>query len=1821
MTKSALTPSLQRARKAEMVARYRAMKHNVAATNSHCGSDEVRDDKNGSARKTYSDIETKANRGVDWNEIENSPSLEGPHSLLQGKQYNTNDEQCATAISSSSSSSRLSSDQMKAIAKRSTAIETSTSSSSSSQEANRGTAKSRAAAIADAKKKLTAARMISYSRSMGENERTILPAVSSIKSEESETELIEKLHKSTLGVRVTTQSTYNTTVENNDLSEKSSLHACHAAPSNETKPSSPPNSQPQSHLKPKTQIGTNESIPTSTVTPFTTRAKRLSRLRSRSPSCVSSRTGRSNELQHSTQEFSTKNTTSRTARVPPDNNDCHSNDPEPVIASSSRESDEFDFEGGRTDNSDGKIEERRLNETIKAECVHATFNRKTSHAPYAPPSLLSASTMNTSNQHALTRLEALKTQRGHYFRMKAAPKKPPGCHGTASQGRRDNGRSSSGSELSHESVRKGVEIDTTGPTVHDPSLSSMQSARAEKQDEVGYDFFGRLSSSNGDVLSDGILTQIYDGRIDYLSHSSQLVRRPPQAQPPLHSDSFLSTTENSSFAAFHALGHPSESDADTIVAEMTPSISNACPDPPLENYSTASTSTDSLPLIMTGIGDDHVRLNVMTIEEDAEEQAQNNVSVEIEKDTALIVLSACTKEESENIDREMQTCKQGNLTATNDEWSSEDAFSPTSWGSRSGFSSGEKWDENTSTDPFQNVSPRNKDDMQWNRCANKAAVRWDDESEERNEDEMPALSCRNGDYLHQQSPGITCPWDDTDDEREEWSRHSRSSQIEARDEMEVHAGNLAECEHYKTDELSHYEGFGNLVDSNDFNCKEFRDFPSAYADRDEFNMEINVNMSRETAGSATEFDPISIFEGCESVSPEMNDNFPEDEVEEDCIEDNDNEAKNTDKNNGSSNSAISWTSPKLLIPDDSKSTALGMKLTPLSIKGGNEVAGAVESPSGTESLESWWQSRYASTQNNDINAAVHQALTKQVELPYQNHSRFSRSRPIPNMGMNLQRSKSRSVRRDPIQSRARSSNRNRSKCLPASPNSEDGSIFSGLDDDSSKNFKAPTSKHDIMANRRENLHSRNTKILSESIHDDETDDEDIFSGVESIRSRHGIDKKDKNPEIMKSLMDSMSTNEGQSSRDRHATQERCFTANSRLFLHERSFGIIDIQNMDGQSPTGASITSDITTSVIFGGDFSKKAALRFSAMERNYGPISEATGECVTKEETPSNAESPIEQSIPQNTVIFQLNGSVDNAENEQLNDVDPHIEVVEEGVQRRKEFSKEAIRGRSLMSPSTTDSVTNPSQSSSLLKKAFLLAKYRTSNDDSDTAIEHAKCNPIRSKSSIFSHFSCGVLSASSFTICAMKAGNDGVNEADSGTDPPKARCDEVRAVDSGVGAVNSGTCEKKGFVRGRSDMSANRSLSETLSGTVETDVGTQNKTKAGQSISESLSGTIETGIETLNRTRASYSISETLSATIESEARTMDQSRTEDEYSGFGDDEDKSTSSGEATYDEHDDPTVSTYEGSRTQATSESSNEDNSKFVLSTHEKTRLNEWKDEDSYVQAPNQVKTIVPPRELQSQAYEKLLLYAYTSFSMPPPSNIIEKGGSKEVNDVAIQLPSQEPEKEDGIRTDEMNTFLEKLNGSGMEVLKLNREKKWQQRFLTITKEVTWFKKNENDGSIDSFPKGLLWAKNIHSKERSVDDIGKNGKGGTLFADIESVSVTKDNFTLNRKQKRGKFKNSYTFVLRSNVNGSNRDILFRCMTKDDVCILLAGFHEILHRIKNDEVLKQNQIREPLRPLSTNANDRIETPLKSPTASAKPFSPKAAGGPVLDDRWEV
>ena len=257
-------------------------------------------------------------------------------------------------------------------------------------------------------------------------------------------------------------------------------------------------------------------------------------------------------------------------------------------------------------------------------------------------------------------------------------------------------------------------------------------------------------------------------------------------------------------------------------------------------------------------------------------------------------------------------------------------------------------------------------------------------------------------------------------------------------------------------------------------------------------------------------------------------------------------------------------------------------------------------------------------------------------------------------------------------------------------------------------------------------------------------------------------------------------------------------------------------------------------------------------------------------------------------------------------------------------------------------------------------------------------------------------------------------------------------------------------------------------------------------------------------------------------------------------------------------------------------------------------------------------------DARSNAYHKLLLYAYAALSVPPPSEVVEKREDTE-NDRFIYPPVITPH-DAVVRFDEMRKMLDRLSTKGIEVLKLNRERNWQPRFLTVTKEVMWFRKS-NDlryCGIDSYPRGLLWVKKFdQDKQCSLSSITKNGQGGLLFSAIQYISLTKDNHPLSRKQKKGKFKDSVTLILHSSSNDKTREILFRCMNKDDAFALSSSFQAILDRLSDDN-LKNHQIgREQLKVNVTKMESTGRHPNpKTPLVLSKAFSPR-----VNDDRWEL
>ena len=179
------------------------------------------------------------------------------------------------------------------------------------------------------------------------------------------------------------------------------------------------------------------------------------------------------------------------------------------------------------------------------------------------------------------------------------------------------------------------------------------------------------------------------------------------------------------------------------------------------------------------------------------------------------------------------------------------------------------------------------------------------------------------------------------------------------------------------------------------------------------------------------------------------------------------------------------------------------------------------------------------------------------------------------------------------------------------------------------------------------------------------------------------------------------------------------------------------------------------------------------------------------------------------------------------------------------------------------------------------------------------------------------------------------------------------------------------------------------------------------------------------------------------------------------------------------------------------------------------------------------------------------------------SQVLEKREVSGIDQVNLPL---------GFSPENASQVFGRLRNGGIEVLKLNREKNWQPRFLTITAETMRL------GKIELFPAGLLWVKKFdQGQKHSLTSIDKNGKGGISFYGIDHISVTKDKHALNRKQKKGKFKDSITLVLHSNKYGSLREILFRCLSNDDAFALSSGIQIILDCIRLNNKSSKGQLK--------------------------------------------
>lgn len=206
----------------------------------------------------------------------------------------------------------------------------------------------------------------------------------------------------------------------------------------------------------------------------------------------------------------------------------------------------------------------------------------------------------------------------------------------------------------------------------------------------------------------------------------------------------------------------------------------------------------------------------------------------------------------------------------------------------------------------------------------------------------------------------------------------------------------------------------------------------------------------------------------------------------------------------------------------------------------------------------------------------------------------------------------------------------------------------------------------------------------------------------------------------------------------------------------------------------------------------------------------------------------------------------------------------------------------------------------------------------------------------------------------------------------------------------------------------------------------------------------------------------------------------------------------------------------------------------------------------------------------------------------------------------------------------LEKFSIRLKNQGMDVLKMNRDKKWQDRVLTVSKEVMYLTQDKDSiFSADRLhcPQGLLWAKKFNSKtrEHSVSDIDKSGKGGMLLNTLQGASLGNvADYPLSKKQLQGEFKDSVVVVLHSAEDGhpgNLRDIVLRCKSMEEATFLCSGckaIAEIIHRDAEAKILAS-------RKGTATSTSGFSPPLGR--TNGQVLSPSTMNKAGTDSRWEM
>lgn len=93
-----------------------------------------------------------------------------------------------------------------------------------------------------------------------------------------------------------------------------------------------------------------------------------------------------------------------------------------------------------------------------------------------------------------------------------------------------------------------------------------------------------------------------------------------------------------------------------------------------------------------------------------------------------------------------------------------------------------------------------------------------------------------------------------------------------------------------------------------------------------------------------------------------------------------------------------------------------------------------------------------------------------------------------------------------------------------------------------------------------------------------------------------------------------------------------------------------------------------------------------------------------------------------------------------------------------------------------------------------------------------------------------------------------------------------------------------------------------------------------------------------------------------------------------------------------------------------------------------------------------------------------------------------------------------------IHEEVLQKFSSMLRNDKVEVLKLNRHGKWQLRYITVSREVSWLHNSQVPPTPTSSqcPQALLWYKGHNTKNNGLAGLRNDGRGGFLFSQLQKV---------------------------------------------------------------------------------------------------------------------